>query len=157
MNLQAFNTAIDARLRADTGAGGMFAAGVELVTGLFDNFVSPNQHMPYVVYTVASATQSDAFNADIIKIMFYVSVYVSKNGNPTAAAQASAILWRIYGNAMEVSTRVPTYGLHRHPLVVAGGWTGSLLSRFDSQTQHEENYYHFIEVYQTYISRNVVP
>jgi len=104
------------RLLSDTGANGLFpTGGTPLVTGIFNNYVSERQDMPYIVWTLVSGVDDGTFATNEDDIQFQLSVFASKR--PAALTNAQRILNRIYGDGVKQSSRLPTYGLHRHTLV----------------------------------------
>ena len=107
---------VDKRLRADTGTNGLFPAGAApLVSGIFNNWSSPTQTMPYIVWTLVSGVDDGTFDTNEDDIQFQLSVFASKR--PPQLATAQRIINRIYGNGVKQSSRLPTFGLHRHTLV----------------------------------------
>lgn len=103
------------RLTSDTGTNGLYAPGAVQVTGIFNNWASPTQDMPYIVWTLVSGVPDETFATNEDEIVFQLSVFTSKR--PPDMGKAQKILNRIYGNGVKQSTRLPTYGLHRHTLV----------------------------------------
>ncbi len=155
---------VDKRLRADTGTNGLFPAGAApLVSGIFNNWSSPTQTMPYIVWTLVSGVDDGTFDTNEDDIQFQLSVFASKR--PPQLATAQRIINRIYGNGVKQSSRLPTFGLHRHTLVStwpddiettdAWGYT-PCIARGEYHFE-EEDHYHFgrvwsLRMYQTYAS-----
>lgn len=147
MNATRLFVALKARLDADTGTGGLFATGANLISGVY-NTLAPTtltDTNSYIVFNVASAEQMDGFNIDVIEYTFYLSIFTPVDSGLSAA---QAIIDRIYGNALSQAGRVPTYGLHRHSLTLTStSWRGGIMHRIDQQTNHTETVYQHIETY----------
>jgi hypothetical protein len=122
--------AIKDRLESDTGAGGLMnASSAFKPSGIFHARGSiGTQAYPYIVITVGASIE-DQFQAESQSVAWTLTVYDD-------AAQGDARLWpifnRIYGDAALQSSQRPTYGLHRHLLVLSTnttlnplGFTGS--------------------------------
>lgn len=147
MNATRLFVAIKARLDADTGAGGLFATGANLISGVYQTIAPTtlNDDNSYIVFSVASVQNQDAFTMDVVEYTIYLSVFAPVDGG-TAAPQA--IIDRIYGNAISQAGRIPTYGLHRHSLVLTStSWKGGIMHRIDQQTNHSETVLNYVEVY----------
>jgi hypothetical protein len=143
--------AIEARALTDTGAGGLFNAGTPLVSGIFPNVHTPDANFPWITYDVADVVPGHAFNKDVFTETVRFSVYVPMESRSLTDPQqrASDIIKRIYGNWSSASpATAPTYGFHRHPLVVTGGtWTSGGMLKQTSFVEHEDGVLHFIEQY----------
>lgn len=145
--------AIRARALADTGTGGLFASGANLITGFYNTFAQPrvvDEEDPYIVFSVASASQGDGFDIDVIEYTFRFSVFT-----PVAAGLAipSAIIDRIYGDGVSSSGNLATYGFHRWKPTLSGGWTATVCQRVDQDTNHSENCYCFVETFRVTCSK----
>lgn len=153
MNVLAIYNAIATRLQADTGSGGLFNATSALVFGLFNNYASGELFFPLLVVDVG-IVNDDAFASDILEVTIIVHTFTAASF--AAVDNYSSILDRIYGNAVQQSGRVPTYGLHRWSMTLSGGWTASPLHQVDMRqlpSEDEQVAYHFIQTFKTIVSR----
>lgn len=152
MNQVELWTKIKARAAADTGTGGLFKVGSELVSGIYNTFANPSlaDQNSYIVFSVASAGQDDAFALDVITYTFRFAVF-----SPVSAGLAgpSAIIDRLYGDALDQAGRVPTFGFHRWQPTLAGDWTATVCQRVDQDTNHSEDVYSFIETFRITCSK----
>lgn len=147
MNVKAIYQAIKARLESDTGTGGLFASGAELVSSVQDYWVMPKQPLPVIVIDIPSIVDMSGFSVDSKTATVRIHTFNSRN--PAEVDGTSDILARIYGD----SNRTPTYGLHRHTLVVSGGWTATKIIHRNSTSVHEEDVYHFVDEFEFVFSR----
>lgn len=171
MNFTALATAIMQRCLADTGTGGLFNTtnGLLYVSTLtpptkiyLADEVPPTLPIdtpsasgwPHVTIEVGvDSEQRDAFNADAVLERFRVHVWDHRR-NGAGVSRCGTIIDRIFGDATLNASRVPTYGLHRHTLVLASGtWTGGVVMRGGSGNAHEEDIWHFIEEYTVFQER----
>lgn len=107
-------TAIIDRLEADTGTGGLFAAGANLVSGVYYIRAADNATRPYIVLNV-SMGEDHALTSDGCEFNLLVRI-VAAASDGGAALQA---IWnRVFGDSMLQAGRVPSYGLHRHTLTM---------------------------------------
>lgn len=153
MNQAALWVAIYARLTGDTGTGGLFNVGNELVAGVYNTMpteLQVNEDSKYVVFSVASASQGDAFDMDVVEYTFRLSVFTPVKAGLTAA---SAIIDRVYGNGVASSGNLATYGLHRWLPSLSGGWTATVCQRVDQDTNHSEDVYQFVETFRVTCSK----
>jgi hypothetical protein len=146
--------AIRARALADTGSGGLFETGEDaLITGIYNTLAPPtvvDEDDPYIVFSVASASQNDAFNMDVIEYTIRFSVF-----SPVTSGLAvpSAIIDRLYGNGVGSSGNLATYGFHRwQPSLSGSSWGSSVMYRIDQDTAHSESVYNFVETYKVICS-----
>jgi hypothetical protein len=144
---------IKARAEADTGTGGLFKVGDELVSGIYNTLAPPEvvtEEDPYIVFSVASASQDDAFDLDVITYTFRFSVF-----SPVSVGLAipGAIIDRLYGNGVASSGNLATYGFHRWLPSLTGGWTASVCHRIDQDTNHSEDVYQFVETFRVTCSK----
>ena len=149
--------AIGARAYADTGSGGLFASGSELITGFYNTRVPEGAEFPYVEYNVVSSQQADAFAMRVVEIELDMHVYVAERpqaGGTDPFQRGAAILARIAGDWSEQATRLPSYGFDRHPLdLSAGTWTGGYMERIGGSEQHEDGMLHWVESYRLTASK----
>lgn len=152
MNQVELWTAIKARAESDTGTGGLFNVGTPLVSGIYNTFASPamTDQNKYIVFSVASASQEDGFDIDVITYTFRFAVY-----SPVAGGLAgpSAIIDRLYGNGVSSSGNLATYGFHRFKPSLSGGWTATVMQRVDQDQNHSEDCYCFVETYRVTCSK----
>jgi hypothetical protein len=143
---------IKTRAESDTGTGGLFNAGTPLVSGIYNTFASPalTDQNKYIVFSVASASQEDGFDIDVITYTFRFSVFAPVSGG---LAAPSAIIDRLYGNGVASSGNLATYGFHRWLPSLTGGWTASVCQRVDQDTQHGEDVYQFVETFRVTCSK----
>lgn len=133
-----FNKAIYDRLLGDTGTGGLFAVGSELVNGIRVNQLTPGTERPYIlINTVSETAQDEGFTHDGHLVTTQVTVYTNPRDGGLEAMRA--ILRRIYGDAVEQSDNLPTYGLMRwKPDISASGWDANPIE-FESQNQVQQD------------------
>jgi hypothetical protein len=152
MNLTELWTAIVTRLNAD-------ATLVAAIQGVYNTATPPGlvafsaSGKPYIVFSIASSTHDDAFRTDIVEHTFRFSIISSARAGLTVP---STIINRLYGDATNQSTRVPSFGLHRHLLELpdaAGSWEGGYFQHVDSSQDHTVDVYHFIETFKILTSR----
>lgn len=118
MSVSLLTEAIIDRLKTDTAAGGIYATGAwntALCTGVYFGVGSPGtQAFPYAVLNVEAA-HDDAFAADILRATVTLDLYDSSD---KGLARMQAAWHRVYGDAVKQAGRVPSFGLHRHLLVL---------------------------------------
>lgn len=157
MDLAAFNLALKTRAAADTGAGGLFNVATPLIQGWFPNRAAQTTAFPYVVTNIAAWDAQNAFSRDVSQLIVRISVYHEKEGtdDPTTMLTCSNVLKRIYGNwSSSAPATAPTYGFHRHPLVIASGnWASTMMECTGALEAHEESYWHFIQEYRLWLSQ----
>jgi hypothetical protein len=168
MNLAGLNQAIIARVRADTGAGGLWATGARLINAISYTFEARGDTtgvgvaMPYVTFEMTNSETRDGYGFDLQEIYMRFHVWYAFLRNKDAAITAAAnIVDRLYGNALAINTRVPSYGFHRHLLVLtttgiaATPWATGMMWKTSSNEAHEHEALHFIETYRLNMSRVV--
>jgi hypothetical protein len=111
------------RIKADTGTGGLYVSGAWNTTflsgGAWANTGRPNvaraSLYPYLVYSM-NATGAHGFIDDAWEVSITFTVYDEPiNG----VSRITSVLDRLFGNAIITSGRTPTYGFHRHVLVLS--------------------------------------
>lgn len=117
MNLAALSTAISARIADDTGAGGLAHATSPIINGYWLDLAPETAKTPYVVWTIAVPRGNDTFPNDGGDVLVEFYVYTDRRDG---FAGASAIIDRIFGDAMAHDPPVPTYGFQRHVLSISG-------------------------------------
>lgn len=157
MNLVALWTAIRARAVADTGTGGLFNVATPLVTGIYNTVAPPGleSSYPYIIFNVANLEQRDAFNVDIVDVTVrFTVINLIEQSTTSGMAECAAIIDRLYGDGIDRTDRIPTYGFHRHKLVIASGdWVADTMRRTSQAQQHDVDHYEFIEEYRLLLSR----
>lgn len=153
MNNNAICTAIVTRLQADQGAGALFATGggPGLITGVYRNEAPSSASTPYVVFTCDDSAVEDTFRSDVLKVTVRVQVWIPTSSPP---GLMDTILDRIYGDATLQSSGIPSYGLHRHNLVLATGtWTGGTLVYTGSDDASDRDYYSALVTFEMHQNR----
>lgn len=144
MNYLDLSKAIDDRLDTD--------ATLATLTGGRYYFMTapPGTAYPYVVYSVVSDNEQDAFNGDIREVFFELAIF-DKTAN--GLADIEAIKARLKGDSTSPSS-APTYGFHRHVLSLTGGWTGGPVVRVGGDLYLEDKEtYHAQETYRLLVSK----
>lgn len=124
----AINQAIYDRIKADTGTNGLYKSGAwNIISGAYSVFGTPNPIVfPYVLWSIRME-QDHSLPADefVVTTTFTVYDQVQDYVNSSEySARVSAVLDRLHGNAVLQTGRVPTYGFHRHLLVLpTNGYT----------------------------------
>lgn len=123
MILSPIYQAIFDRLRADTGAGGLYNGGAwNLITGgAYAVYGSPNPVTgPYLVFDVAMGkdptTTSDDFQCTV-NMRIYQHIQANTSDDNISELMLKA-MDRIHGDGMLQANRTPTYGFNRHLLVL---------------------------------------
>lgn len=159
--------AIIARVKADTGAGGLWGASGRLLTAV--NYVIEGRtatglqtETPYVTFSYPVREQVDGFSYDLLSYVVHFHVWDLVERQATGE-RPMAIVARLFGNASENANRTPDYGFHRwqgdlyQALPPPGAvWKMSLMHRVAGAEAHEDSVWHFIETYRVHLTR-VVP
>lgn len=151
MDDRALLIAVRARLFADTGSGGLFANGAELVTNIYGVTAVPGASYPYIVVDRAGFGPLDAFTLNVAEVRFRTHVIARVD---SGWDNVNAILARVYGSG----NRSPTYGLHRHSLTLTGGWAATNV-QFAGRTTDTEtgtdrvDFYHVVDDWLTFMSK----
>ena len=135
MILDTINQAIYNRLKADTGAGGLYASSAwNIISGAYTIFGTPNaMTYPYLLWNTRldqdHSLTADEWNASVTFTVFdQVQDYVSTSN---WSGRVAAVLTRLHGDAVLQAGRVPTYGFHRHLLVLpTNGYTAKASNCF---------------------------
>lgn len=128
MILSSIYQAIYDRIKADTGTGGLYASGAwNLISGAYSVFGTPAAiTYPYLLVAVRldqdHSLPADEFNATAtFSVYDQVQAYTSSANFST---RVTAVMDRLHGNAILQAGRIPTYGFHRHLLVLpTNGYT----------------------------------
>lgn len=141
--------AIKARAATDTGAGGLFNASTPLVSGIYPNIGPENQDFPWIVFDLADTRSSLMFKQDMFFKTVQFGVYVPEETESIADPhqRASDIIQRLYGDYVSATQTPPTFGFHRHLLVLSGTWTGMHMQKTGDSIEHEDGVLHFVETY----------
>lgn len=156
MNNNAICQAIVARIQADQGSGAMFATGggPGLITAIYRNEAPSTATMPYIVFAVTTEQDSNTFTGDVFRVSIDFGIYVPVSSPPSLV---DTIVDRLYGDATTRNDRTPTYGLHRHNLVLSTGtWSGGMLEMKGTQDLSDRDYYIEVDTYQ-FIQSRIAP
>lgn len=135
MILDVINQAIYDRIKADTGAGGLYAGSAwNIISGAYTIFGTPNAMVyPYLLWNTRldqdHSLTADEWNASVTFTVFdQVQDYVSSsNWN----GRVAGVLTRLHGDAVLNAGRIPSYGFHRHLLVLpTNGYTAKASNCF---------------------------
>lgn len=168
MSLSLVAAAIRTRALADTGTGGLFNVGSPLVKSCTHEYAPATDSatnladlLPYIVFTFPSWEEDQTFSSEMQRITCSFHVYTLRENGAVVGAN---IMDRIYGDAVTQANRTPTYGFHRHTLVLGSQvglgnatWYPSAMRRTSRNTAHERDVYHYIESYHIDLTRAYTP
>jgi len=140
MNIAELTKVVRARAVADTGTGGLFEAGNEIINAFNAWRVAPKTSMPYGWFEIASAEQDDTIPRD----EYIATVRLHLTTDVTAG----------FGYPDEILDRY--FALyHRWTPALVGGWTAGIMvcSRFGMIG--EDNEYHFWLDFELRVSKAV--
>ena len=127
MILTSIYKAIFDHLKADTGTGGLYNGGAwKIISGAYSVYGTPAAMVfPYLLVSVRMeqdhSLTADEFNATAT-FTVYDQVQDAVAGD--FGTNISSVLDRLHGNAILQAGRIPTYGFHRHLLVLpTNGYT----------------------------------
>lgn len=151
-DLPALWLAVYNRLTGDTGSGGLFNSGNELVEAVYNTRppIMPETPtpFPYIVYSVfESSPEESAFRTRVWRRRVRFDVYVEMEANNTIdpLARGGLILRRLEGNWDEKAAGVaPDYGIDRfQPTLTGSGWTADIFDAVDGGEDHnpDDRYY----------------
>ena len=107
--------AVITRLKADTGAGGLYAGSTWALTpGGVHYYAAPSAARPYIVLNV-NQQEDHALTADTGDFTLVVRMVADLNDG---GDQLQSIWNRVFGDAMLQTGRIPKYGLNRHILTL---------------------------------------
>lgn len=140
MILTTIYQAIFDRIKADTGAGGLYNGNAwNVISGAYSIFGTPAAiTFPYLLVSVRMdqdhSMTADEFNCTVT-FQVFDQVQDAVAGN--FAGRISGVMDRLHGNAILQAGRIPTYGFHRHLLVLGtNGYTAKasncLVRTYDS-------------------------
>lgn len=123
MILTYLTRAIIARVKADTGTGGLYSAsgGTAWNTSLIPGGIwavrgNPDDAtMPFGVLTI-TGEKSLSMSSDGMKFRFTFDIVGAESTDPSVL---SSVVDRLHGNAVLANPPVPTYGFMRHKLILA--------------------------------------
>lgn len=121
MSPDAIFDALVARIKADTGSGGLYEGNAfTIITGEWWGIEGPsltdlNTLLPYGVINI-TMEPNDAFDADGCNFVVDFTVF---DRQASGMANISKAFSRLYGNAMASSGRIPSYGFQRQNLVLS--------------------------------------
>jgi hypothetical protein len=121
-------SAVQARLNADTGTGGLLNASTPLATAVWTRrFPMPDRtatEFPYVICYFSAIEPIDAFQNEGSRIGIMVEWFVDETASGIDGMErAGKILERVVGDWTD--TGGPSYGLSRWQPTLQTGWTAS--------------------------------
>lgn len=148
MNLARVATAIKARLEADSTLTSLVPAS----RIMFGAMRGATFTVPYIVFQLSDAEQ-DTFTDDGSEVEIEFRIVASTVAASGGLTTPSTIIDRIKGDAMLQAGRVPSYGFHRHTLVLGSGgenYVGGPVARTGGEVLSEvdPDYTVFVERYQ---------
>jgi hypothetical protein len=147
-------TDIRSRLLADTGTGGLFATGSELVNGVWLVNAPDSQAFPYLIIASQASRQDDSMTSRHHVVQFQVSAYIDEEPGYDPFVRGSAIGARLLGNWEATGTRIPGYGLDRWtPALSGSGWTASMCVFIQTREQHEPGVLHFVHEFEVRVNK----
>lgn len=128
--------AIQDRIQADTGTGGLYnGGGFSIITGAYAFKAAGATVRPYLVYNADLAAESAMTSDGVVVTVTFTIVDNAQTGMENIIK-----VWnRLYGDAMLQAGRIPSYGFNRHSLSLPSSpltWIGNQLS-FASSTRVE--------------------
>lgn len=158
--------AIIARLKTDMGSGGLWeTAGVSKLLSITSTdgpvmATSIPAITPYLVLRLINFQQDDTYDGDSGTYQWQLDLVDDHgNGNTLGEDRGRAIGVRIFGDAIAQTGRIPTYGMHRHKLVLtttgdAGApWSAGVMYRTGVTPLHEVDVYRWAHSYEVRIQR----
>lgn len=138
--------AIYTRLKADTGTGGLYSASggttwlTSILSAAYGLEGTPGQLVyPYMVFSVQTGAHEPTFTGDSFNYTITIQHYEDSTSGLDAIR---AGFNRLYGDAALQASRAPSYGLHRHLLVLdtdSGknplGWVGAPITCISNSIQ----------------------
>ena len=120
MILSSIYQAIFDRIKADTGAGGLYESNTwKIISGAYSVFGTPSAiSYPYLLIAVR-LEQDHSLPADEFNVTATFNAYDQVQNYASGSAFAERITYvmdRLHGNAVLQAGRVPTYGFHRYLL-----------------------------------------
>lgn len=157
MDIGGLTSAIVRRLKDDTGPGGLFASGAELVTRVYINR-NPNppaSAFPYLQLNLSGVTNADAMDTGVGEVHYRVNVFMKPGVVDEGATDAAgwAVLERVKGDWEAQASGHPSFGLHRWQPTLTGNWIADICEHIDSITQHEDDALHWVHTYRVFLSR----
>lgn len=135
MILSSIYQAIYDRIKADTGSDGLYKSGAwNIISGAYSVMGTPAAIVfPYLMVGVR-LDQDHSLTADEWTATATFSVFDQVQDYASGAnfnSRVTAVLDRLHGNAVLQAGRVPTYGFHRHLLVLpTNGYTAKASNCF---------------------------
>jgi len=133
--ISAIHQAILSRIKADTGAGGLYAGNAwNIISGAYSIFGPPSAiTYPYLMFTTR-LEQDHTLTSDDFRVTATLTIFeqvLDYTSGAAFSARVSAAMDRLHGNAVLQAGRVPTYGFHRHLLVLpTNGYTAQATNCF---------------------------
>lgn len=138
------------RAVADTGSGGLFNSGNELVTGFFNIRAPAEQGFPLVVNTILTGLDASAFSTGVETIIGQFDVWCAEqppSGATDPLLRLSQIEARLRGD-WTTGTVTPSYGFHKFKPTLSGmvsdPWVASPMQITNTSEQHEEGMFHLV-------------
>lgn len=153
--------AISTRLVADSTLTGLLSNGAN---SLYYGDHPPRQGTanayPYITYTTEETASDPHQDAIVLRRVVRVNIYLARRSTSAtldSVSVAASILTRIEGDWFEQSTRVPTYGLDRHLLVLSGstGWTAGTMTMLTSGEEHGDDHLHYWIEFEVHSTRRI--
>lgn len=132
MNAALVSDAILARITSDTGTGGLYETGDQLINGVYFDVEDPGATVPYLVVSFPTIDEDDTFPTDAVDMDVTIEL-VSDRRTSTFSADAE-VLGRI-------KTRFHRWGM------TLSGYAATTMQRVTGSTAHDEVFRHYIESY----------
>lgn len=150
MNLARLYNAVYTRLTGDATLAGLATGGVRSVMGPRSG-IAAEDAKPYVVIVVSGTTANNGLDSDGFEANVDIHVVSDTLRGMDVPLQ---IIDRVYGDATMQASKVPTFGLHRHLLVLTtSSYTAGIVEFVDSETAHDEERLHFIVGFRVFYAR----
>lgn len=150
MNLADLASAVYTRLTGDSTLTGYLGGGIRHFYNKSDQ--PENSKTAYAVYTLDIGDHEFSSRGSVWDIDTTVTVSVPRE---TTYATQSAALERVYGDAEEQTTVLPSFGLHRWtPTLASGNWTAGIMVCIDGSTlTTDPDWFHAALVFRCRLSR----
>jgi hypothetical protein len=135
MIVSAIHRAILSRIKADTGVGGLYASSAwNIISGAYSIFGTPAAIVyPYLMFTTRME-QDHSLTSDDFRVTATFTCFdqvLDYTSTTAFSGRVSAVMDRLHGDAVLQAGRVPTYGFHRHLLVLpTNGYTAQATNCF---------------------------
>lgn len=149
MNTAELFKAINDRAMSDSGAGGLTTL-LSASTAFYYAAVPEAVLMPYCLVVFVGASDESAFSRNVAQVVFRVQCYVPRT-SPSITdpiKRLSDIVGRVYGPG----TPDPSYGFHRHQLVLTE-WTGGHVVHQNTFDEHGDSEYCTVLEFKLFVSK----